>query len=369
MTSPAAEPVKRVNFLGAIESLIDATNAFKNVRAILLLGLTFVGAALVGAMFSMLGSSSGSAALIGLGGLLAFVVIFYGTNAVGVLLMREAQGQPVKSIMDAVLVSLFTSHRLIAVVALEFLIFLVVLLVITIVLFVCKIPMLGPFLYTFVFPITALLLGVLVFSLFYVMLPLAGPAVWSGSTVFQVIARLNMIAHTKLVSVILLEVLLFFIAAFTATLIFMVVITGVLMTSGLSANILDMGATGMGGFGNIMAAMSGSGYALAGGIGGGLLLAIAAVIPGLIFTKGICIIYLDATRNVDFAQAEASINQGLASVKRKADEARERARALTEQHAPAVPAMAAIAPLACPNCQAPISADDLFCGNCAHKLK
>jgi hypothetical protein len=205
-----------------------------------------------------------------------------------------------------------------------------------------------------------------VLSLFYVMLPLAGPAVWSGSTVFQVVARLNMIARTKLVSVILLEVLLFFIAAFAAMLIFMVVVTGVLMTTGLSASILDMGGAGIGGIASLMAAMGGSGYTLAIGIGGGFLFAIAAVIPGLIFTKGICIIYLDATKNVDFAQAEASINQGLASVKRKAEEARERARALSEQHAPAVVAVAA---LACPNCRLPVSADDLFCGNCAYKLK
>lgn len=366
MTQPAAEPVKRINFLGAIESLIDATNAFKNVRAILLLGMTFICAGLIAAMLSMLGNSTGSVALMGLGGLLAFVVIFYGTNAVGILLMRDAQGQPVNAIMDAVLLSLFTGHRLIAVVVLEFLIFLLALLVIAIVLFVCKIPVLGPFLYTFVFPITALLLGVLVFSLFYVMLPLAGPAVWSGSTVFQVVARLNMIARTKLVSVILLEVLLFFIAAFAAMLIFMVVVTGVLMTTGLSASILDMGGAGIGGIASLMAAMGGSGYTLAIGIGGGFLFAIAAVIPGLIFTKGICIIYLDATKNVDFAQAEASINQGLASVKRKAEEARERARALSEQHAPAVVAVAA---LACPNCRLPVSADDLFCGNCAYKLK
>ena len=107
-----------------------------------------------------------------------------------------------------------------------------------------------------------------------------------------------------------------------------------------------------------------------------MLLAAAAVVPGLIFTKGVCIIYLNATRNVDFSASEASLNDGLATVKKKAEEARDRARALAEQAAapatPAAPAASAAVPadsLQCPSCKAPVASDDVFCGECAHKLK
>lgn len=363
----------------ALESLIEATNAFKNFRAILLLGMALVGAALVTALFGVLANSLGSIAFGGLGALLGFLVIFYGVNAVGIMMMREAQGQPMNTIMDAVLVSLFTSHRFIAVVVLEFLIVLAAVIVIAAILFVCKIPAIGPFLFTFAFPFAAIFLGILIFALFYIMLPLAGPAVWSGSTVFQVIARMNMIVRNKLVSVILLEVLLFFITIFTATLIFTIVFTGVMVTSGLSASILGMQGIGMGNMMAIFSSISGSGYMLAASIGGGLLLAVAAVIPGLIFTKGICIIYLDSIKDLDFSQSEASLDQGLASVKKKAEEARNRARVLAEKslskpHTPPVNPMQESAYSAettqvCPACKDAVSADDMFCGNCSHKLK
>ncbi|MDN2699700.1 zinc ribbon domain-containing protein [Janthinobacterium sp. SUN073] len=367
----STEAHKPFPFSSAVGSLIEATDAIKNFRAIALLALTFIGAVLVGGVLIMLAGSMSSTLLVFLGGLMAFLVMFYGSNAVGILLMRDAQGQPGMSLVDAVLVSLYTSHRLIAVVFLEFLIVLAAMIAIAIILFVCKIPVLGPVLYAVVFPLSAIVLGVLVFALFYVMLPLAGPAAWSGASVFQIIARLNLIVRTKLVSVILLEVLLFLITSFTALLIFGVLGTGVSLTTGMSAGILGLGggqmnmyalASGLGGG-------SGSGYIIAAGLGGGLLMAAAAVVPGLIFTKGVCIIYLNATRNVDFSASEASLNDGLAVVKKKAEEARERARALAEQAtAPAAPAAPAAAP-ACPNCKAPVASDDVFCGECAHKLK
>jgi hypothetical protein len=370
----STETAKPFPFSSALSSLIEATDAIKNFRAIALLALTFIGAVLVGGVLTMLAGSMSSMLLGFLGGLMAFLVMFYGSNAVGILLMRDVQGQPGMSLMDAVLVSLYTSHRLIAVVFLEFLIVLAAMIAIAVILFVCKIPVLGPVLYAVVFPLSAIVLGVLVFALFYVMLPLAGPAAWSGASVFQIIARLNQIVRTKLVSVILLEVLLFLITAFAALLIFGVLGTGVSLTSGMSAGILGLGqmnmyalTSGLGG--------SGSGYIIAAGLGGGLLMAAAAVVPGLIFTKGVCIIYLNATRNVDFSASEASLNDGLATVRKKAEEARERARALAEQAAAPAPAAAPAAPVAaaadslhCPNCKAQVASDDAFCGECAHKL-
>jgi hypothetical protein len=362
-------------FSSAVGSLIEATDAIKNFRAIALLALTFIGAVLVGGVLATLAGGMSSPLLAFFGGLMAFLVMFYGSNAVGILLMRDAQGQPGMSLVDAVLVSLYTSHRLIAVVFLEFLIVLAAMIAIAIILFVCKIPVLGPVLYTVVFPLSAIVLGVLVFALFYVMLPLAGPAAWSGATVFQIIARLNLIVRTKLVSVILLEVLLFLITTFVALLIFGVVGTGVSLTSGMSAGILGLGGQ-MNMYSLASGLSGGSGYIIAAGLGGGLLMAAAAVVPGLIFTKGVCIIYLNATRNVDFSASEASLNDGLATVKKKAEEARERARALAEQAtapatpaAPAAPAAAPADSLQCPNCKAAVASDDVFCGECAHKLK
>ena len=367
--------------ISAFDSLLAATNAFKNFRAILLLGMTLVAMILVVAIFGFLGTKTGSAFVGFLGGLLAFVIVFYGANAVGILLMQEAQGEPQHGMLDAVLLSLSISHRLLGVAILELLIVLAVVLAVALVLFICKIPVLGPFLFAFVLPASAVLLGMLVFSLFYIMLPLAGPAVWSGSTTFQVIARLNTIAKTKLISVIIQQFILFIILMFAAGIIFAVIMIGFSMATSLSAAII--GAGGM----NMAELMSGgamfgeiSGHMIAGGIGGGVLFAVAAVIPALIGIKGSCIIYLNITQGLDFTQAEAQLETGMAAVKKKADEARERARHLAEQQAvrnaptsapptAAPPAPTPAAALLCPSCSTPVTADDVFCGNCGHKLK
>lgn len=371
-TGSAGIAAGRTGLAHTLGSLMAATDAFKNVRAILLLALTFICAALIGAAFSAIAASAQMGSLAVIGALLALLVMFYGANAVGIMMMKDAQGQPRHAMADAVLLSLFSSHRVLAVFLLECAIVLLAVLGVVLVLLICKIPVLGPVLYTAVFPLAAILLGVLVFALFYVMLPLTGPAVWSGATVFEVIARLNLVVRTRLIEVVLSQIVLFLITVFVAFVIFGMVGTGVAMTTGLSAAILGANSGGAGMLGMMGGLMGGGGgggggHAIAAGIGGGILMAIAAVVPALIFTKGACIIYLNSTRDLDFAASEARLGEGLAAVKRRGEEARERARQLAQQ-SPA-PVHAGAAPVAtCPSCHAVVAADDVFCGNCAHKL-
>jgi hypothetical protein len=361
----------------SLSALMGATDAFKNVRAIVLLALTFIGAALIGVAFGAIAASAQMPSLAALGGLLALLVMFYGANAVGIMMMKDAQGQPLHAMADAVLLSLFSSHRLLAVFLLECVIVLLAVLAVVLVLLVCKIPVLGPVLYTAVFPLAAILLGVLVFSLFYVMLPLSGPAVWSGATVFEVIARLNLIVRSRLVVVVMSQIVLFLMTSFVAFIIFGLIGTGVMMTAGISAGVLgaDSAGGGLAGMTSmLMGGAGGSGYAIAAGLGGGILMAIAAVIPALILTKGACIIYLDSTHGLDFSASEARLGDGLAAVKRHAEEARERARQLAQQSAGSVTTAAAAGmPSAagvptCPACHNVVAPDDAFCGNCAHRL-
>lgn len=372
----APAPAVQTGLAHTLGALMAATDAFKNVRAIILLALTFISAALISVAFGALAASTHMVSLAALGGLLAVAALFYGVNAVGIMMMREAQGQPLHAMGDAVLLSLFSSHRVLAVFLLECLIVLAAVLAVVLVLLLCKIPVLGPVLYTAVFPLAAIVLGVLMFSLFYVLLPLTGPAVWGGATVFEVIARLNLIARRRLVAVVLSQIVLFLLTSFVAFVIFGLIGLGVSMTAGISAGVLgaDSAGGGMAGItGALMGGGGGSGYAIAAGIGGGLLLAVAAVIPALILTKGACIIYLDTTRDLDFAASEAQLGDGLAAVKRRGEEARERARQLAQPQAMPMPAgagapMAASSALVCPACSAAVQPDDAFCGNCAHKL-
>ncbi len=418
----ATTPQRSGTLLSTLDSLLGAVSAYRNLRALVLMGLSFIAAVIVGGLFGMLAGAMESFFIGALGSLLAAVTALYGVSAVGIMLMRDAQGQERCSIAEAVLQSLFSTHRLIAVAILEGLIVLVAVIVAAILLFICKIPALGPVLYTVVFPVLAVVLGMLVFALFYVMFPLAGPAVWTGSTVFQVVARLNMLARRRLIEIVGQQFVLFVIVSFVTGIIFAIVMIGVGMVSGMSASIVGFGGLGLGfdmGFDGRMGMSYGSGasYILAGSIGGGVLFAVAAVIPALISLKGCCLIYLNTTAGLDFAQAEADLEGGVAAVKAKAEQARERARQLAEQHAraqaeaaekakakasadalaaaaaaeaasaeaaaaavdagiasdsAAAPAAAAGTPAAgaaCPQCKAPVGPDDRFCGECGFKLQ
>lgn len=407
--------------LNRFDSLISATEAFKNLRALALLGLSVLASVLCAVLFGWLGSRAGFW-LAGLGSLLAFVMFFYGVNAVGIMLMNEAQGQRELGMSDALLLSLYSSHRLIGVAILQFLIVIAAVAAVALILVVCKIPYLGTFLFTFVYPITAIFLGVLVFSLFYVMFPLAGPAVWSGATVFQVIARLQVIATKKLVSVILSQLLLFVIVGFASTVIFMVLGVGLALTTSVSMPIVggDGGAMqmsmlamrmmggGMGDYGygyGVGDGMGGAGHMIAGGIGGGLLFAAAAVIPLLMLTKGFCLIYLNTTADLDFSKAEGQLEEKMRKAREAAEETRrrmeERAAELKKNNGPVpagagsagtvtastmsapadVPASlapagapvvtapaAAAAPRACVSCHAPLEEGAAFCGECGKKV-
>ncbi|SNS86754.1 hypothetical protein SAMN06265795_10833 [Noviherbaspirillum humi] len=359
--------------MSVFDSLLGVTDAYRNVRAIGLLGITFIAAIALFGLFSAMGASAGSFGLGAIGGLLAMVVTFYGLNAVGILLMRQVEQQPAVSMKDAVLLSLFSSHRLAGVMLLEGLILLGIVLVIAVVLFVCKIPFLGPILFTVVLPVTAIIMGVCLFALFFIMFPLAGPAVWSGSSLMQVVARLNGIARHKLVPVIIQQFILGMIVMFVAAVLMGIVSSGMMSVSGMSAGILNIG--GMNFVAGLVGGMSGmgggSGYLIAGGIGGGFLLALAAVVPVLMYTKGLCVIYVGAANGIDFSKAEAQLEGGLQTVRRKAEEARERARQLAPQAplatAAAGPAAAGLP--ACPSCHGMVTPDDVFCGHCGHKLK
>ena len=373
-TDTADTATGRAGLAHTLGSLMAATDAFKNVRAMLLLAFTFIGAAVISVAFGALAASALMVSLAIVGGFLALLVMFYGINAVGIMMMRDAQSQPLRAMSDAVLLSLFSSHRVLLVFLLECAIIMLAVLGVVLVLFVCKVPVVGPLLYTVVFPLAALLLGILVFALFYVMLPLTGPAVWSGASVFDVIARLNLIVRTRLIDVVLSHIVLLLMTSFVAFVIFGVLGTGVMMSAGMSASILGADSA-IGGMAGMMGALmlmgsGGSSYAIAAGIGGAVLMAIAAVIPVLVLIKGTCIIYLNTSRGLDFSASEARLGDGLAAVKRRGEEARERARQLVQQNpvSASASASAAASVPTCPACHTLVAADDVFCGNCAHKL-
>ncbi len=398
-----------------VGALFSALEAIRNIRAVILLALTFVAA--VGVFLLLNSMHNNTVTLLGM--LLATAIMFYGTSAVGIMLMHKAQSGEDLSIGDAVMRSLAISHRLLAVALLAFVVFLGFLLVAAILFFVCKIPGVGPVLYFFALPISILALGVTYAAFLFVVMPLAGPSVWSGEKVFDVVSNLYAIVRQRLPLTVVLMVFLGILVAISAVILAIIFWSGVIFSGVLSASILHTGlggglssllgsamsggmggmggqdamgwSGGMGGMGGAygmggMGGGSGSGLAIAGMAGAGLLFAAMMAFPGLVLFQGYCQIYLIVTDGLDVSAEKESLRHGMEQAKKAAEEAKRKAEEarlrMEEQRKKAASARqaTAAAPTAaktsgtqasmrCPACGGAITAGDDFCGSCGHKLK
>ena len=378
-------------------SLLDATSAIGNWRALALFAASTVAAVLV---FGLLVATQSAAGVL-LGAVLGWLLAFYGVNAVGIMLMDATRDGESRTPMQAVAASLLTSHRLLLVGLLAFAGLLALLIGVAILLLLCKLPVIGPLLFAVVMPLSALLLGLTLFTLAYVFYPLAASAIWSGATVMEAAGNLLAIARKRLVAVVLQEVVLMLIVFFVALILLGIVFSGLGLTTMMSAGIvgggegglqslgmmaMGMGSMGMGGLGG------GGGYVLAGGLGTTLLLALAGIVPGLIALQGFCQIYLSSLNGLDASDARRALATTLQKTQEKMREAREKVEAQARRPVaptapdtpaspaaptmPAAPAVEASAPVAaaapaaavCPACRMPVEPDDVFCGHCGHRV-
>ena len=382
-------------------SLLGSIDAIRNWRAVLVLLATLAAAAIVFALAALLAGVS--VLLLVLFVLLAYGVLFYGANASGMMLMDEAKGLPSRPPMEAVMMSLATSHRLILAFLLLGLLYLAGFVVLAIVLVICKLPFIGPALYALVFPVSVVVFGIAMFALPTVVFPLSAPAIWNGASTMECVSQLLAIARKRLLLVVMLMIAVAFIAGVVALLIAAILVSGMAVTTLLSLPIL--GPSALGGFGGFMAMLGGEGiaagmagvpgHAIGGAIGGGMLFAIAFTLPGLVYLRGACMVYLRAIEGLDLAAEQAAIDARLAAAAARAREMQAKARgpAATDAAATAAAAEperrepvlveAAFDPVrqpvidptnpelgsVCPKCGAAIGATDSFCARCGHRLQ
>lgn len=370
-------------------SLLGALDAITRWRPFALLIMTFLACVVIAALFAGIGAglarqSMGLVAFVGfVGMLLVAVTALIGVNGAGIMLSDDVWARPQRGIKAALLVSLFTSHRLVLILLLEGLILILYLLVLAVLLFLCKIPGVGPLLYAVIFPLGAILTGVVLFALVYVAIPLAAPAVWSGSTVINAVAMLKEVARHRLLFVVVMTILLGLLVMVVGGIIGGVVSSGSAMTLGISAGIVGASmditaALGMfSGYGG-----QGSGYAWALGFGAATLFLVATTPVMLVGMKGAAIIHQAAVTGLSLAEAEEELMRGMDEVKKRAQEAKEQAKAqvaaaqaaatqaAANTKAPSTEQAPAVAPQPkCPGCGTDIGEADVFCGNCGHKLK
>lgn len=387
-THTTTQPSSIKNQIGRSSSLLDALDAVSKWQPFALLAVTFLASLLLGAMFGAVAASlaSTSGALAGVTGFIGFLVVMsvaiVGFNATGIWLSDSVWGRAQRSIMDAVMASVFTCHRLLAVLVLEFLLFLVFMLGLALVLFLCKIPGIGPLLYAFAMPLGVMASGVVLFALLYIAIPLAAPAIWNGTPILRTIVMLQSVARNRMLKAVVMMVLLGFLTLMVIGFVSAVLIFGSMVVASLSAAILGVGSMGMGSVMSVFTGGAGygvSGYAYAIGFGMACLVLVGSIPGVLIALKGTSIIYREVSEGLNLDDDERSLNNRMADIKARADAARQQAQAPKAPHAPQAPQESTIPKrptevkstpaLACPGCQAAVTSDDLFCGECGHKLK
>ncbi|RQP24368.1 hypothetical protein [Piscinibacter terrae] len=296
--------------LDALNIVLSSVDAVRNLRALYVLLLTFSVAGLLTAMAEN-ALAQGSMQVGALEAAAALFAAFYGGNAAGILVMDDARGAPVRDIVEALRASLFTAHRLILALVLMLAGYALFGAVLFGLLWLCRAsvtgPVIGPMLFGAVVPLGVVGVGVALLSLVAVVVPLAAPAIWSGEPVLPAVRQLFLWVRQRLLTVALLMSAVSLLTGAVGALVTFAVMMGgrVIAVMGVTVVGVDVPAqqlmAGLFGYGlrslGAAGAPTGStGHAAAALVGGGMVFALALVLPGLVYLRGTCSVYL-AMRN------------------------------------------------------------------------
>lgn len=298
--------------------------------------------------FAISGSMQSAQFSLFLGALCSVLLGLTSLSAAGFLLNDRARGRPDSSFARALTAAGTSLPRLLCTLLLFLLSGVALAVAIMALLAFCKIPVIGPALYTVIFPISIVGFAVLSYAFVFVGI-FALPAIWNGYSVMETLRRLVGIIRRDLVTVIIQQILLGLLVLLSVSLISAGIGAGTFVTGSLSTMILGMQPEELMNSAMVLMGMGmgtgASGYMNAAAVGGGILYSITAAVPVLIMLSGIIIIFNAITAN-DPPRSAAS--------------------------RPFVPAPEiAIPPDSdrnCPRCLAAVGPLDSFCGECGHNL-
>lgn len=292
----------RFDWWRALARVIASLEAVRDGRSMYVLLSAFAGAGLAVAMAQ---ASLGREELVwAVGqGAAALFIAFYGTNAAGLILMDRARGQPPRDIVDAVEDALGIGHRMVVALALVLLAMGGVLAVLLGLYWLSDLPRVGPWVFGLVVPLTVVVLGALFLIGGAVVGPLTGPAVWSGASSLGAVRGLGGVVRTRLLQAAVLTAALSVVTALLGA-----AVTAVVFTAGrlmaevsvwmlqleLPPEVLMAGLFGHGlhSINPAVVPKSAVPHTVAALVGGGVVFALALVLPTLVYLRGVCEIYL-----------------------------------------------------------------------------
>jgi hypothetical protein len=288
--------------LEGLSLVLGSVDAVRNGRALYLLLFTFALAGLLTAMAQASlvrggdwwGPLQAGAALF---------VAFYGGNAAGILVMDQARGLAVRDVTEAVRASLLSAHRLLLALVCIGAAYAALAAAVLGLLWLCRVavsgPVLGPWLFGLVVPLGVVSVGVALLAWVSVVVPLAAPGVWAGAGVLTIVRQLWHWMRQRLLTVALLMAAVSLLTAGVGALATFVVVAGGRVVSELAVRVvgIDVPAAELmaGLFGRGVRSLGGaatSQHAAAALVGGGVVFALALVLPGLVYLRGTCSVYL-----------------------------------------------------------------------------
>lgn len=288
--------------LDVLNRILGSVDAVRNGRALYLLLCAFAASGLLLAMAdAALGRGQGL--LAALWGGAALTALFYGSNAAGLVLMDEARGLPSRDVVQAVRDALACGHRLLLVMLCLLAGVTLLIALLAGLLWTTRAPVIGPALFGLLLPAAVLAVGGALLAGAAVAAPLAAPSIWSGLGVRATLALLRRHVRQRLIYVGLLSAAVAGLAALVGAMTTAVVVAGGRVVAALAVvaagvdvppRLLMAGLFGHGlrSLGAVGAPVAASPHAQAALVGGGLIFMLALVLPGLVYLRGACAVYL-----------------------------------------------------------------------------
>ncbi|HEY4082205.1 MAG TPA: hypothetical protein VGM81_16060 [Burkholderiaceae bacterium] len=286
----------------AFERVLGALDAPRNGPALYALLTTFCFAGLLLAMAeSSLAREDAIWGSIWAG--LSLAVAFFGVNATGLLLMDQARGLAVRDVQDAFRDALLRGHRVLLTLLLVLACIAAIGALLLALLWVARQPWIGPPLFALLVPTGVLVSGGIALGVLVLVGPLTGPSVWVGQGALQTARMLwRQFRHGLIDAAALMLLVLALTTAVTAATSF-VVLSGARVMALLSvwwmgleippqqlmAGLFGYGLRSLGAAG---APVAGSPTGMAALVGGGVVFALALVLPTLVYLRGCCAVYL-----------------------------------------------------------------------------
>lgn len=290
--------------------MLRSVDAVRNTRALFVLLATFAAAGLLLAMAetTLARDADGWWGPVQAGA--ALFVAFYGGNTAGILVMDDARGHAIRQVPAALAAALATAHRLLLALIIVFAAYALAAAALLALLWASRVAvsgaLLGPVLFGVAVPVGVLAVGLAVLSLLAVVVPLAAPAVWSGAGVLQVVRSLFRLIRQRLLTVVLLMAAVSLLTAGMGAIATFIVGVGGRVIAELGVRVVGVDVpaqqlmAGLFGYGLRSLGASGApagstGHAGAALVGGGVVFALALLLPGLVYLRGTCAVYLAMT--------------------------------------------------------------------------